>query len=1443
MSVTAPGPAAPTFSTSTNVSGAYAIEELASGTYSVTFAACSAGDYGPVTISGVQATSGQTTTENATLPAGATITGTITDGSGNPLAGVCVVANPSAPGARAVNATTDATGSYTITGLAAGTYGLTVTACSAGNYLSRAISGVQVTAGQTTTENVTLQLGATISGAVSDGSGNPLAGVCVSATPSGGGTHVDGTTNLTGAYSLTKLAPGSYTLTFTACSAGNYVPETISGVQATAGQTTTENASLAPGATITGKVTDGSDKPLSGVCVSADPSAPGGQNSNATTDANGNYTITDLAAGTYTLSFTACSAGNYAPATITGVQATASQTTTENVTLAAGGTITGKVTDGSGNPLAGACVSADAGGGQGGSTNTDASGAYTITKLTPGTYTVAFGGCAAGNYVRSTVAGVQVTAGQTTTENAALAPAGTISGKVTDTSGNPLAGACVSANPSASGALGGGAETAADGSYSIVGLAAGSYTLVFSACSAGDYQSHTVTGVQVTVGQTITENASLAPGGAISGTVTDSSGHPLSGACVSANPPGPGAQGGGATTDASGDYTIAGLAPGTYTVDFTSCAAGNYGFDVVTGVQVTAGQTTTENASLAPGATISGQVTNSAGTPLAGACVSASSAGPDSQSFEADTDSNGMYAITGLAAGTYTVEVDGCSAGNFAADTITGVQVTAGQTTTENATLVPPGAVTGKVTDSSGNPLVGACVTVMDSAGRTGTIHTDASGAYSLTSVPPGTYTFTFSGCSAGNYLSNTVTVQVNPGQTITENATLVRPGTITGKILNTFKNSVVGACVTASPSGSATTTNSSGVYTITGLLPGTYTLTIKGCTGGSYFNQTISGVQVNDGATTTENVTLVGPGTITGKILNTDGTPVAGACVTGSPSGTATTNSSGVYTITGLTAGTYTLTITGCSAGTYFPKTIAGVQVAASKTTTTNITLVQPGTITGKILNTYKNSVVGACVTASPSGSATTNSSGVYTITGLTAGTYTVTIKGCSAGPYFTQTIASVQVAAGKTTTENITLVQPGTITGKITDAAGNPVTHACIGGSPSGTATTNSSGVYTITGLAAGTYTLTITGCTPGTYFPKTITGVQVGAGKTRTQDATLIQPGTITGRILNTAKNAVIGACVTSSPSGSATTNSSGVYTITGLPPGTYTLTIKGCSAGTYFTQTIASIQVIGGKTTTENVTLVQAATITGTITDSAGKALAGACVAASPSGGNTTTNSSGVYTLGGLAAGTYTLTIKGCTAGTYLNKTITGVQVAAGKTKTQNATLIQPGTITGKILNTAKNAVVGACVTGSPSGSATTNSSGVYTITGLPPGTYTLTIKGCSAGTYFTQTITNITVTGGATTTENVTLVQAATITGTITDSAGKALAGACVAASPSGGNTTTNSSGVYTLGGLAAGTYTLTIKGCTAGTYLNKTITGVQVAAGKTKTQNASLASG
>ena len=165
------------------------------------------------------------------------------------------------------------------------------------------------------------------------------------------------------------------------------------------------------------------------------------------------------------------------------------------------------------------------------------------------------------------------------------------------------------------------ANTGPNGSYTITDLPTGSYRLVFRGCSAGDYQTATITGIQATAGQTTTQNASLAPGGAISGHVTDSGANPLAGICVSASPPSPGGQGGSTSTDSSGAYTISGLAPGSLQARVLGVLGGNYAPDTISGVQVSVGQTTTEDISLTAGAIISGQVTDTTANPLAGVCV------------------------------------------------------------------------------------------------------------------------------------------------------------------------------------------------------------------------------------------------------------------------------------------------------------------------------------------------------------------------------------------------------------------------------------------------------------------------------------------------------------------------------------------------------------------------------------------------------------------------------------------------------------------------------------------------------------------------------------------------------------------------------------------------------------------------------------------------------
>jgi len=163
--------------------------------------------------------------------------------------------------------------------------------------------------------------------------------------------------------------------------------------------------------TIAGTVLDSSSNPISGATVST---SPGGYS--ATTNASGQYTISSVPVGTY--SVTASKSG-YTPQTVTGVVVQQNQTTTVNFSLPPGpttGTIAGTVKDNSNNPLSGATVQTTSGGY---STTTAGDGTYTLANVAPATYTVQ---ASKTGYLTQQQINVVVTAGQTTTVNFALSP-------------------------------------------------------------------------------------------------------------------------------------------------------------------------------------------------------------------------------------------------------------------------------------------------------------------------------------------------------------------------------------------------------------------------------------------------------------------------------------------------------------------------------------------------------------------------------------------------------------------------------------------------------------------------------------------------------------------------------------------------------------------------------------------------------------------------------------------------------------------------------------------------------------------------------------------------------------------------------------------------------------------------------------------------------------
>ncbi len=405
--------------------------------------------------------------------------------------------------------------------------------------------------------------------------------------------------------------------------------------------------------------------------------------------------------------------------------------------------VAGQVTmQSTGSPVSGATVTWS-----GGSATTDASGYYTLANVTPGLQRVAVS--ASGQPSAST--SVSVTSGGTAVQNFSLGTAavGAIAGTVRDGATHaPIAGATVTCS-----CAGDPATTDTNGVYAFQNLAPSSaYSLQFS---DADYTTQTAN-VSVSAGQTTTENVALTGmPGEIDGSVTDAQnddGVPATTVtCTCA--------GGSTTTDGSGDYSFGDVAPGTYSMTFTAS-----GFAPVTfsDVVVAPDRDTTEDASLAPGGVIDGNVVDATAgnVPIAGATVTCTCG-----SGSTSTDNNGNFAFDDVAPGTYSLTF---AFNGDVSQTVGGVGVTSGNTTEQDAALVEDGAVDGTVTNAATSaPIAGATVTCTCTSGST---LTDSSGDYSFSGVAPGTFTVTV---TASGFASASSPVSVDAGAPTAQNFTL----------------------------------------------------------------------------------------------------------------------------------------------------------------------------------------------------------------------------------------------------------------------------------------------------------------------------------------------------------------------------------------------------------------------------------------------------------------------------------------------------------------------------------------------------------------------------------------------------------------------------------------------------------------------------------------------
>ncbi|HIJ74587.1 MAG TPA: carboxypeptidase regulatory-like domain-containing protein, partial [Candidatus Hydrogenedentes bacterium] len=146
----------------------------------------------------------------------------------------------------------------------------------------------------------------------------------------------------------------------------------------------------------------------------------------------------------------------------------------------------------------------------------------------------------------------------------------------------------------------------------------------------------------------------LARGGSISGTVVDDDGAPVVNAGVLAWPTSDYGYAFGsseARSGAGGEFTLTGLADGTYHLMLTGPNSQGWDRESATEITLEVGEHKTDLRlvySTASKVAISGRVTAASGNPVAGASVRAHGRGPVRSFGEVQTDADGNYTITGL---------------------------------------------------------------------------------------------------------------------------------------------------------------------------------------------------------------------------------------------------------------------------------------------------------------------------------------------------------------------------------------------------------------------------------------------------------------------------------------------------------------------------------------------------------------------------------------------------------------------------------------------------------------------------------------------------------------------------------------------------------------------------------------------------------------------------
>ncbi len=395
----------------------------------------------------------------------------------------------------------------------------------------------------------------------------------------------------------------------------------------------------------------------------------------------------------------------------------------------------------------------------------------------------------------------------------------------------------------------------------------------------------------------------------------------------------------------------------------------------------------------------------------------------------------------------------------------------------------PGYTVSGKLVNQGGYGLPNGAVQVenyvWNAAG-------DADGNFTVQDVTPGDYDF-IPGQGECTFTPPQIALHVT-GNMENQNFQAVCSYTITGKVMD--GSTPLAGAVVADQTGNSATTGADGDYTLTGLPPDAYTLTVTK-TGYTFIPASLS---VNLTNQNLQNVDFSGELTryydLSGKVTEDGTTPLEGVLLTLAPDVTATTDANGDYLFSDLLPGSYT--VTPAKAGYAFTPASQSVTVTHQSLQDVDFSgeLTRYYDLSGKVTEDGTTPLEGVLLTLAPDVTTTTDANGDYLFSGLLPGSYTVTPA--KAGYAFTP--ASQSVAVTHQSLQDVDFsgaILRYDLSGKVTDGSA-PLAGVSLTLAPDVTTTTDANGDYLFPDLLPGSYI--VTPSKPGYTFEPAFVSVAV-------------------------------------------------------------------------------------------------------------------------------------------------------------------------------------------------------------------------------------------------------------------------------------------------------------------------------------------------------------